>query len=64
MYKKIFYVFGIVMLISSYIYSQNATLKGKVTDDQGKPVEFATVKLMQDGNLILGAVTGEDVVIP
>lgn len=60
MYKKIFYVFGIVMLISSYIYSQNATLKGKVTDDQGKPVEFATVKLMQDGNLILGAVTGED----
>lgn len=60
MYKKIFYVFGIVMLISNYIYAQNATLKGTVTDEQGKPVAYATVKLMQEGTLLLGAVTGDD----
>ncbi len=60
MYKKIFYVFGIVMLILNYGYSQNATLKGKVTDEKGKPVDYANVKLVQENALITGSITGED----
>jgi len=60
MYKKIFYVLGIVIFTLTYGYSQNATLKGKVTDEKGKPVEYANVKIMQEGLLIAGSITGED----
>lgn len=60
MYKKIFYVLGIVTLIMSYGYSQNATLKGTITNDQGQPLDYATVKLMQEGSLLLGTTTDEN----
>jgi hypothetical protein len=60
MYKKIFYVLGIVIFTLTYGYSQNATLKGKVTDEKGTPVDYANVKIMQEGSLITGSTTGED----
>lgn len=60
MYKKIFCVLGLTMLMSCFAYAQNATLKGKVTNQDGEPVEYATVRLMQQDALILGAYTDEN----
>ena len=57
MYKKIFFALGMALLMTGYTFAQNATLKGKVTDHNGKPVEYATVRLMQDDALILGTTT-------
>lgn len=60
MYKKILYVFGVLVFMLSAGYSQNATLKGKVTNESGQAVDYATVKLMQENSLVLGTITGED----
>ncbi|MBP5396313.1 MAG: carboxypeptidase regulatory-like domain-containing protein [Bacteroidales bacterium] len=59
MYKKIFYALGLALLMTGYTFAQNATLKGKVTDQNGKPVEFANVRLMQEDDMILGTTTDE-----
>ena len=60
MLRKVLFTLGIAILMGSYAYGQNATLKGKVTETDGKtPVEFANVALMQDGQMVTGAVTGE-----
>jgi outer membrane receptor for ferrienterochelin and colicin len=60
MLRKILFVLGLVALMSGYVYAQNATIKGKVTEMDGKtPIEFATVRLLQGGNLVLGVVTDE-----
>ena len=59
MYKKIFFALGLALLMTGYTFAQNATLKGKVTDQDGKPVDFATVRLMQEDAMILGTTTDE-----
>ncbi|MDR0605074.1 MAG: carboxypeptidase-like regulatory domain-containing protein, partial [Bacteroidales bacterium] len=60
MLRKILFVLGLVALMGGYVYAQNATIKGKITEMDGKtPIEFATVRLLQDGNLMLGVVTDE-----
>ena len=59
MYKKIFYALGLALLFTGYTFAQNATLKGKVTNQNGKAVEFATVRLMQDDAMILGTTTDD-----
>ena len=61
MLRKVLFTLGIAILMGSYAYGQNATIKGKVTETDGKtPVEFANVALLQDGQVVTGAVTGED----
>ncbi len=60
MYKKIFFALGMALLMTGYTFAQNATLKGKVTDHNGKPVEFANVRLMQEDAMILGTTTDEN----
>ena len=40
MYKKIFFALGLALLMTGYTFAQNATLKGKVTDQDGKPVDL------------------------
>ena len=60
MYKKIFFALGLALLMTGYTFAQNATLKGKVTNQDGKPVEFANVRLMQEDAMILGASTDEN----
>lgn len=61
MLRKVLFTLVIVLLTGSITYGQNATIKGKVTETDGKtPIEFANVQLMQEGVLILGAVTDED----
>ena len=60
MYKKIFFALGMALLMTGYTFAQNATLKGKVTDHNGKPVEFANVRLMQEDAMILGTSTDEN----
>ena len=59
MYKKIFFALGLMLLVTGYTFAQNATLKGKVTNQDGKPVEFANVRLMQEDAMILGTSTDE-----
>jgi outer membrane receptor for ferrienterochelin and colicin len=60
MLRRILFMLGIVALTGGYMYAQNATIKGKVTELDGKtPIEFATVRLMQEGQLVLGIVTDE-----
>ncbi|MDD4209716.1 MAG: von Willebrand factor type A domain-containing protein [Bacteroidales bacterium] len=54
------------MLIVVYASAQNdtvssfATLTGKITDDNGQALDYATVKLMQGESLIMGTTTGTD----
>ena len=60
MLRKILFTLEIAILTSSYAVAQNATIKGRVTEEDGKtPVEFATVRLMQDDQLVVGAITDE-----
>ena len=59
MYKKIFFALGLALLMTGYTFAQNATLKGKVTKEDGSPVEFANVRLMQEDAMILGTTTDE-----
>ena len=61
MLRKILFTLGIAALISSSVYAQNATIKGKVTETDGKtPVEFATVRLMRGDQMVLGTTTNQD----
>jgi len=56
MLKKILFTLGIAIVMGNYASAQNATIKGKVTEDDGKtPIEFATVQLMQGGQMVMGA---------
>ncbi len=42
-------------------YAQNSTLKGRVTEMDGKtPIESVTVRLMQDNKLVTGAATDQN----
>jgi len=57
MLKKILFTLGIAIVMGNYASAQNATIKGKVTESDGKtPVDFATIQLMQGGQLVLGAI--------
>ena len=57
MLKRIFLV---VHIFVSVYASAQSTIKGKVTqEDSITPVEFATVRVMQDGILVLGTVADE-----
>jgi hypothetical protein len=61
MLRKILFTLGIAVLMGSSVYAQNATIKGKVTESDGRtPVEFANVVLLQDGQMVTGASTGQD----
>ena len=61
MLRKILFTLVIVLFMGSMALGQNATIKGKVTETDGKtPIEFANVQLMQEGSLVMGAVTDED----
>ncbi len=60
MLRKILFTLGIAVFMGGYAYAQNATIKGQVTETDGKtPIEFATVRLMQEGEMVLGVVTDE-----
>ena len=60
MLRKILFTLGIAIVMGNYASAQNATIKGRVTEPDGKTaVEFATVRLMQDGHLVLGASTDD-----
>lgn len=61
MLRKVLFTLVIVLVTGSVAYGQGATVKGKVTENDGKtPIEFANVRLMQEGSLIIGAVTDEE----
>lgn len=61
MLRKILFTLAIAVLMGSSVYAQNATIKGKVTESDGRiPVEFANVVLLQDGQMVTGASTGQD----
>ena len=61
MLRKILFTLGIAVLMGSSVYAQNATIKGKVTESDGRtPVEFANVVLLQDGQMVTGASTAQD----
>jgi len=58
MMKKVFFSLVIVILTFGSAAAQNASVKGKVWDEEGKvPLELATVRLMQEGSLVIGAIT-------
>ena len=60
MLKKIFFTLGIAILTSGFANAQNATIKGRVLGEDGKtPLEWANVRLMKDGEMILGTSTDE-----
>ena len=58
MYKKI-YILGLILLMTGYTFAQS-TLKGKVTDEKGEEVMYATIKLMQSDAMIVATQTDED----
>ena len=57
MLRKILFTLGIAIFTCGYAYSQNATIKGRVVDEKGSPIEDAIVRLLQEGQLILGVKT-------
>jgi len=58
MIKKVFFSLVIVILTFGNASAQNAAIKGKVLGEDGKsPLELATVRLMQEGSLIMGVIT-------
>ena len=59
MFKKIFCILGLTLMISGFSFAQS-TLKGKVTDENGEPLMYATVRLMQSDALIVGTKTDEN----
>jgi len=60
MLRKVLFTLGIAILMVSYAYGQNATIKGKVTGSGGNPVPFVQVLLLKNGQLEKGAETGSD----
>ena len=60
MLRKTLFIVGIAIVTCGHVYAQNGTIKGRVVEDDGKtPIEFATVRLMQEGDMILGTVTDD-----
>ena len=58
MLRKILLTLGIAIVTCGVGFSQNATIKGKVLDKDGKtPLDFATVRLMQGDEMVLGTAT-------
>jgi len=55
--RKFLVILGAICLISSTLLAQSITLKGKIVDDQGLGVSFATVKLQRNNK---GAVADEN----
>jgi hypothetical protein len=45
--------------IKTIVQQGESTIKGKVLDDEGKPLDFATVRLMQGDSVVVGTVTNE-----
>jgi len=43
--------------IKTIVQQGESAIKGKVLDDEGKPLEFASVRLMQDEELVMGMTT-------
>ena len=61
MLRKVLFTLGIAILMGSYAYGQNATIKGKVTESDGKTgVPFANVALLKEGLIVKGAEAGDD----
>ncbi|MCL2131409.1 MAG: TonB-dependent receptor [Lentimicrobiaceae bacterium] len=57
MLKRLYFTLGIALVSLGSAYAQS-TVKGKVYDEDGKtPLEYATVRLMQEDRLIMGVVT-------
>jgi outer membrane receptor protein involved in Fe transport len=55
----IWLVLGFVFCVSAFAQSDAGKIKGRVTDESGAPVEFATVVLLQNGVIKGGANTDE-----
>ena len=49
----------ILLLMSMMTYAQSFTLKGKVLDDEGNPVEWATVSCVKQGKVTMTNLKGE-----
>ncbi len=50
-----------ILSISGGIFAQNGTLMGKVTDSEnGEPIPFANVSIMQNGSVVTGGMTDFD----
>lgn len=59
MNKKIYILICLASLSFQVVLSQNAIIKGKVSDVNGDAIGYAVIKLMQDETLIRGTVTDE-----
>ena len=59
MIKKLLLTLGIVLFCSSLAFSQG-TIKGKVTDQGGSAIEFASVYLKKDGSVVNLSMTDGD----
>ena len=56
--KKLFF-FIIFVFIPICMIAQTFTLKGKVIDEEGKPVEFASVSCVTQGKATVTSLKGE-----
>lgn len=56
----IWLIVSLVFCVSVFAQSDAGKIKGKVTDDSGAPVEFATVVILQNGIIKGGANTDEN----
>jgi hypothetical protein len=59
MIKKLLFALGIIFLCSEIAYSQQSTLKGTVKDQTDAALAYATVLLMQDGNVVANTNTND-----
>ena len=57
MLKKILFSLVIAIVTLGSAAAQNATIKGRILGDDGKPLEFASVRVMQEGRAVGGATT-------
>lgn len=57
---RLFTVFALFFMGTVAAFAQSGELSGKVTDDKGEGVPFATVKVEKDGQLVTGGQTDFD----
>ena len=50
--KKLLFTLGVIILFSSFAYSQSGTIKGVITDQTGEPLAYTHVYLKVDDKVV------------
>ena len=70
--RKVLSLFAVLLMCTLHAFSQTKTVTGRITDSQGQPVPFGTVKIVgnkqgvsadADGNFVIKAAPGQKLIV-